>query len=381
MQILGKDISLRKVLGSIGAGPQNDSVVGVDFGSSAIKAVQIRKKGNRAVLETYGEIALGPYAGNEVGVATNLPVEKLIEALTDLFREANVTTTNAAFAIPMNSSLITLAEMPDLGERRMPDMIPIEARRYIPVPISEVSLDWIIIPREDRVFVSPEGSGKTEEAGVKKVDVLLVAILKDALQKYTNVAKGLGITDPFFEIELFSTVRSTLESGIEPVMIFDFGASSTKLYIVEHGIVRDSHIINRGSQDITRSLSNALQVPLPRAEELKRSVGISLDPSNRAVNETITLLLDYIFSEANRVLLSFEKKFNKTVGKVLLTGGGIAMKGFSKTTSLHFQSEVEVADPFAKVAAPAFLGNVLKEVGPEFSVAIGVALAKLTHSP
>ncbi|MEK7531734.1 MAG: pilus assembly protein PilM [Patescibacteria group bacterium] len=381
MQIFGKDISLQKVLGSIGAGPQGDSVVGVDFGSSALKAVQIRKKGNRAVLETYGEIALGPYAENEVGLATNLPAEKLKEALADLFREANVTTTNGSFAIPMSSSLVMLAEMPDLGERRMPEMIPIEARRYIPVPISEVSLDWIIIPKEDRVFVTPEESGKSDEVGVKKVDVLLVAILKDALQKYTNVAKDLGITDPSFEIELFSTVRGTLESGIEPVMIFDFGASSTKLYIVEHGIVRDSHIINRGSQDITRSLSNALQVSIPKAEELKRSVGISLDPSNRAVNETITLLLDYIFSEANRVLLAFEKKFNKTVGKVLLTGGGIAMKGFSKTTALHFQNEIEIADPFAKVVAPAFLGNVLKEVGPEFSVALGVALAKLTRSP
>ena len=214
MQIFGKDISLQKVLGSIGAGPQGDSVVGVDFGSSALKAVQIRKKGNRAVLETYGEIALGPYAENEVGLATNLPAEKLKEALADLFREANVTTTNGSFAIPMSSSLVMLAEMPDLGERRMPEMIPIEARRYIPVPISEVSLDWIIIPKEDRVFVTPEESGKSDEVGVKKVDVLLVAILKDALQKYTNVAKDLGITDPSFEIELFSTVRGTLESGI-----------------------------------------------------------------------------------------------------------------------------------------------------------------------
>ncbi|MDO8492510.1 MAG: type IV pilus assembly protein PilM, partial [bacterium] len=368
------DFSLKNIF-SLGA---NESVVGIDIGSSAIKVVQLKKKGGRAVLETYGEIALGPYAGIELGRATNLSIDRIKEALTDLLREANVTTKNAGLSIPLAASLITLVEMPDIGEKRMAEMIPIEARRYIPVPISEVSIDWWIIPHKENTFVSPEDNIKPKislpEGVTKKVDVLLVAILNDALNKNRTITNELGLKNAFFEIELFSTTRASLDQGIEPVMILDMGAGSTKLYLVEHGIMKDSHIINRGSQEITLSLSKSLDMPVARAEEIKRTIGLSTDPSNKQVNETISLALDYIFTEANQVLLSFEKKYNRSISKVVLSGGGAVMRGFAEAAKVHFQADVTPADPFAKVVAPAFLAPTLKAVGPEFAVAVGLAL-------
>jgi Tfp pilus assembly PilM family ATPase len=42
-----------------------------------------------------------------------------------------------------------------------------------------------------------------------------------------------------------------------------------------------------------------------------------------------------------------------------------------------FAAELALADPFAKVESPVFLGGVLKNTGPEFSVAIGLALKKI----
>ena len=127
----------------------NQSVLGIDIGGSSIKVVQIRKKGGRAILETYGELALGPYNGLEVGRATSLPAEKLAEALKDVMREAHVTTTQCGIAIPLQSSLVSIVPMPALPESQLSSMIPLEARKYIPVPISEVTLDWSIIPTEE----------------------------------------------------------------------------------------------------------------------------------------------------------------------------------------------------------------------------------------
>ena len=101
------------------------SVVGIDIGPSSIKVVQLRKEKGRAVLETYGELALGPYADLEVGQATNLPAEKLAEALTDVMREAHVTTKNAAFSIPLVSSLISIISLPAVSEAELKEMVPI----------------------------------------------------------------------------------------------------------------------------------------------------------------------------------------------------------------------------------------------------------------
>lgn len=369
------------------------SAIGIDIGSSSIKVVQLKRKEGRAILETYGEIVLGPYAGTEAGRATNLQSEKLQEAISDLMREANVTTKNAALSIPFSSSLISIVQMPDLGEKKLAEMIPIEARRYIPVPISEVSLDWWVVPKSKYDLKSPEdvelsdnsqhtiGSriGEKKQQDVGKVDVLLVAILNEAISKSQSIVRGLDLQNVFFEIEVFSTMRSAVDQGIEPVMILDMGAGNTKLYIVEHGIIRDTHIINRGSQDITLALSKALNVSVDRAEEIKRTVGMSTDPQDRAINETITLSLDFMFSEANQVLLSFERKYNRTISKVVLAGGGSTMRGFIEAAKIHFQSEAMLADPFSKVVSPAFLEPILKEVGPEFAVAVGVALRKLSQ--
>lgn len=370
--------SLSSLLGSLFK-KTSDSVIGIDVGSSAIKVVQLKRKGGRAVLVTYGGIDLGPYAGLEAGRATSLPLERVIEALRDNIREANITSLDAGLAIPLSASLISVVEMPSLPEKRMQEMVPLEARRYIPVPISEVSLDWWVIPKEERLFTSPAGTqGKNTPEG--KVDVLLVAILNEAVNKYQVISKELALQNVFFEIEIFSSIRAVLDQGIQPVMVLDMGAASTKLYLVEHGIVRDSHIINRGSQDITLALAQSLNVPVTRAEEIKRTVGISRVPEQKNVADTINLVLSYVFIEANRVLLSFEKKYNKSISKVVMTGGGAVMKGFADAAREHFRADVEAADPFAKTVAPAVLKEkVLKERGPEFAVALGIAMRKLNQ--
>src|SRR3989344_3833390 len=75
-----------------------NSILGIDIGTSSIKAVQLRKEKERAVLETYGEISTGPFANLKVGQAAKLSAEKTAEALRDLIREANIKATSAVVA-------------------------------------------------------------------------------------------------------------------------------------------------------------------------------------------------------------------------------------------------------------------------------------------
>ena len=126
----------------IGGSVGKTSVIGVDVGSSALKIVELREKGGRAVLGTYGALALGPYANVSVGQVTRLPNEKIAEALRDVLREANASSKVCSFAIPLSTSLLSLIEMPVLDQKQLPQMVPIEARKYIPVPMSDVTLDW-----------------------------------------------------------------------------------------------------------------------------------------------------------------------------------------------------------------------------------------------
>jgi type IV pilus assembly protein PilM len=378
------------------------SVIGVDIGPSSIKVVELKKQKGKAILKTYGALALGPYAGIEVGRATHLPPEKIAEALLDLLREANTSTKLSGLSIPMSSSLLTVIEVPTLDPKQLAQIIPIEARKYIPVPITEVALDWMVIPKEqvglsdfenadDRSPQSESLQKKTEKA-----EVMLVVIHNDAIAQTQEIIKLSNLQTSFFEVEIFSTIRAVLDRETEPVMIFDMGAGSTKLYIVDRGILKNSHIITRGSQDLTLAISKSMGMSIEEAEVLKRSKGLliganapnadnqqgSLMGGENRINtsgttDVMNSTLNFLFSEANRVILNYQKKYNKNIHKVILTGGGVALKGFLELAKSNLQTDVVPADPFAKIEAPAFLANVLKQAGPEFAVAVGLAIRKL----
>jgi type IV pilus assembly protein PilM len=353
---------------------KNESVVGLDIGSSTIKVVQLRKEEGRAVLETYGELAIGPYGGLDVGRATNLPADKIIEAIKDLFREANVTAKVGSISLPLSSALLTLIELPAVDDEKLAKMIPVEARKYIPVPISEVSLDWLIIPRS-----AEEEEKAVAEGGKKdKLQVMIVAIHNQVLKKYEEIVKNIGLQGVSFEIEVYSSIRATISRDLSPMMFIDMGAGITKLALVEQGIIKNVHIISRGSQEITIALSRALNISIAKAEKMKREIGLAgRDEESRKISALIESATSYIFTEANRVLLGYQNKNNKTVSKIVLTGGGVLLKGLPEYTKKWLEAEVVFGDSFAKVETPAFLQAVLTDAGPEFSVAIGLALKRL----
>jgi type IV pilus assembly protein PilM len=357
---------------------KSGSVLGIDIGSSSIKVVQISRKNGHAILETYGELALGPYTGKGVGESVALPQEKIIEAVKDMLKEkeVNITTMSCGVAIPFASSLMAVIEMPDVSRKELEQMIPIEARKYVPVPISEVTLDWYVIPKDkntEPLVPADPNSPKPKST----IEVLIVALHNDTINKYKNIVSNTGLDVGFFEIEIFSTMRSVLDDETKPVLVIDMGASSTKLYMVERGILRASHMVERGSYDITDELSKSLGISLTDAEYLKREKGLIGETNGIELKNVASFTLNYIFTEADRFILTYQKKYNKDVNKVILVGGGSALKGVVPFAKEILETEVIAGDPFSKVVAPAFLEQVLKETGPEFTVAVGVALRKL----
>lgn len=360
---------------------KSKSVLGVDIGSSSIKVVQISRKNGHAVLETYGELALGPYSGKGVGESVALSQEKIIEAVKDMLKEkeVNITTMSCGIAIPFASSLMAVIEMPDVSRKELEQMIPIEARKYVPVPISEVTLDWYIIPKDKNTEPLVPADPNAEKPR-STIEVLIVALHNDTISKYKNIVTNTGLDVGFFEIEIFSTMRSILDDETKPVLVVDMGASSTKLYIVERGILRASHMVERGSYDITDELSKSLGISLTDAEYLKREKGLLGETNGIELKNVASFTLNYIFTEADRFMLTYQKKYNKDVSKVVLVGGGSALKGVVPFARGILETEVIAGDPFSKVVAPAFLEQILKETGPEFAVAVGVALRKLQES-
>ena len=114
-----------------------------------------------------------------------------------------------------------------------------------------------------------------------------------------------------------------------------------------------------------------------KAESMKKEHGFKLATEDSYTRETIELVFSRIFEEAKRALTQYETTHQKSVSGIVLTGGGGVTKELAQYAQSFFAIDVKIADPFGKAQAPAFMRPVLQEIGPEFAVAVGLALRKL----
>ncbi len=340
-------------------------VVGIDVGVYSTKIVELDSQGGRAVLGTYGELLSGPYmreGGESGGGFLQYRDDEIIQMLQEVLRASNVKARDAVFGIPSVSAFITTFAMPRLPSPEIEKAIPFEARKYIPVPVKDVVLDWQILG----------GSAEQEE-----IDILLVAVPKDILLRIGHIVSGVGLRLRGTEIESFSILRSVLKNEFAPTAIIHIGHQSSTILVTDKSELRMSHNILHGSNEWTRALERGLGVAQERAEEMKKEVGLSDRPEEQEIGATIAPLIDSFFLEADRIFSFYHRKSGRRVQKIEFSGSGAGLKGFISAAVRHFEIESEIAQPFSKVVAPQSMEEKLKEIGPSFTVAVGLALREI----
>ncbi len=330
-------------------------VVGVDIGSSTIKVVQIHNNRGVPTLDTYGELQLGPYDEIEIGRTTDLSVVKLTQAFVDILRESNVTAKNVALAISYKSSFATIINVSTNNPEEVDGLVSLEAKKYIPVHLNTVTLDWFSIGMD------------SENESTK---VLLAAIYNDALKKSRVIIESATLKIVSTEIEIFSSVRSSVVSNDDVVALIDFGAIGTRLYITKKGIVTKIHSLQMSGHELTKLIANTLKLDFNKSEELKRNGMNDIPVAKKVVFNVVERGL----REIGQVIKRYEGEDRVKVSKIILAGGGSLLQDLSANTQDMLNKPVIMSDPFSKVAYPAFLEDTLTEAGPSFSVAVGAAL-------
>ena len=341
-------------------------MVGLDIGTSSSKVVQLKYLSERAVLETYGEILNENYfkEANASGSGfLRYTDSNLVELVKDIFRESKITTTDTVMSIPSTSSFITTLSFPLIPKKEIETAIPYEARKYIPISISEVILDWEIMEPEEKE---------------NKTEVLLVAVPREMIEKLKRISTAAGLNLKALEVETFSSVRSLMRRDPYPTAIVNIGHLNTSIAMVEKGKMRVSHNISRGAQEITRALEHGLGVSAEKAEEVKKETGLSSRMENREIDSVIRPLVEILFSEIERMISLQNRHSDHRLQKIILTGGGANLKGLVEYAGLKFGLESSLGNPFNRLVTPTFLQPVLKEIGPNFSVAVGLALHEIS---
>ena len=343
-----------------GKGAAASRVVGIDIGSSSIKLVEVEERDGVLTLTTYGELQLGPYAEQEVGQSVTLDSKKEQQALIDIIRESAVKATNAVFAMPLSSSFVTTINFTADIKEDISSRVRVEARKYIPVPIGEVTLDWAEI---DSVANKEEN----------RRDVLVAAIQNEALNRFRVLMQFVNLKEPPTEIECFSALRGVYKDDEANIALIDMGAVSTKLYIAQNGLLQHMHRVRAGGAIATKRIASTLELTFEEAELAKRNAKKE-DQNFHDVKRAHHSCYDRALQEFRQVIREHEEKTQTKIDTVYLTGGGSLFPTTKLLIEETLQKKVLFVNSFNKLAYPAFMEDMITELAPTFHVALGSAL-------
>lgn len=336
-------------------------VVGIDFGASSVKVVELEQRENLLALKTYGELQLGPYGSQPLGTVVQIPLQQRTEALVDVMRESKVSGESGVLALPLASSFVTVIGIKAKEGEDLGPLVKVEARKYVPVPLAEVSLDWSELPA-----LAGEAESPIRE-------VLIAAVQNESYADMNHLLQAVKLDSQPTEVEIFSVLRSLTKSDDHTLAVIDFGAQTSKIYIAEEGMVRKIHRVFAGGAQVTERIAAGLNVSFEEAENIKRNY-VPDDASAVAVSKAMSATYERALQEFKRVLTQYETRSGAPVSRVVMTGGVAAFPDMQKLVSYHLSRSVERANAFNKVAYPAFMEDTLIEIAPTFTVALGAAL-------
>jgi type IV pilus assembly protein PilM len=359
-------MALSDIFSSLASKPTratNNRVVGIDIGSSSIKVVELQNRDNILTLTTYGELELGPYDTEKpVGQSVVLPAQTERQALVDILRESAVKARQSVFAMPLASSFVTVMSLQTTPDEDISSRVRVEARKYIPIPIAEVTLDWAEVE-----------TASVSDAESPTRDVLLAAIQNEALKRFTTLMQTVEFSNPPIEIECFSAIRALYTDDQPDMAIMDVGAVSTKLYIIRGGLLQRMYRVRAGGALYTEKLAADLKCSFEEAEALKRV--ITYEHQDFAIaQKSHQVMYDRVLKEFHQVIDDYEKRSGSAVPVIQLIGGGSLFPGFDAYISSQLGRPTVLAAPFNKVAYPAFMEDTMNGIGSSFAVAFGAAL-------
>ena len=343
------------------------SVVGLDIGSSFVKAVELKGSGKAFKVSAFG---IEPVPPDSIVDGAIIDGTAVADAIRRLFDSRGIKTRDVAASLAGNAVIVKKITLPKMTDAELGETIYWEAEQYIPFDVQDVNLDYQVMST---------GSG----AASGTMDVLLVAAKKEKIADYTGVITQAGRTAAIVDVDAFALQNAYEKNyGLDShavVALINFGASAINVNILGGGQSLFTRDISIGGHAYTEALQKELNLSYESAEMLKRGVpvsGLTMEsarPILRTVNENVLLEIQKTFD--------FYKASASTdhIDRIVVSGGASRVDGFREMLQERFSAPVEEFDPFRAVGWDTKkLGADPSDVGATAAVAVGLALRRVS---
>jgi len=349
---------------------KNAGSIGVDIGTKSIRIIETSRRGDRNFLDNYGEVNLD-VAGSKTfrwfdQNTLNPDIKNISGAVAAIIEEAEIKSEKAIFSLPDFSTFFITFKMPPMNRRELDSAVAFEARKYIPMPMAEIVIDWQLIGDKDTT--------KGEN------NVLVMAIPKVIIEQYKTIADSCGLELVALEAEVLGLKRALVKENDPPTCLVEIGYQSTNISIVAEGCVLTSVSYDIAGKDLTFGLAETLGIDVAEAEDLKKLHGLG---DNQEVSDVLVGVIALICDKVKKIIKEFEEKEGRKITKVLLSGGTTRMNGLLNFFRVMFSEEeyfkdtqILIGDAFYKINYYPALESNLRDLNSYFSIAIGEGLKK-----
>lgn len=186
--------------------------LGIDIGTSSIKIASVTR-GKTPTLNNYAYLESLEYLerANAAFHASTLQLdeESIAGYIKALMKQSHIEAAPVVASLPTFSAFTTLIETPKLSDQEVQQSIPLHAKQYIPIPITESTLDWVKVGE------------RQDESGVTKMQLLVISIPNDIVARYKRIYELAGLDVVALEIESMSLARALTKNAEKPQLTLD----------------------------------------------------------------------------------------------------------------------------------------------------------------
>ena len=343
--------------------------MGLDIGTSGVRAAELTMGKGGATLERFGQVALPTGAVRDGEV---VDVDVVAGAIKQLWAQAKFSSKKVVVGVANQKVVVRQVELPWLPLKELRQSLSFQVQDYIPMPVEQAILDFH--PLEE--FVN--------DTGGRMLRVLLVAAARDMVGSALEAVEKAGLQPTMVDLTSFAVLRSQVTSSsglvVEAEALIDVGASVTNIVVHQGGVPRFVRILLMGGGDITDAVAERLGVGEEQAESVKQTTGLSVvagsaepHPASRVIESSGSAFVEEVRGSLDYYLA---QPGSARIGRVVLSGGGSRLGGLVERLTAATRLPVEVARPMSvlKIGKTGLSDEQLAYVEPMVTVPVGLAL-------
>ncbi len=337
--------------------------IGLDIGSSSVKAVQLRKKGGGWALQAFG---MQPLVAQTIVDGTIMDQGAVADAIRQLWSRLKLKQKEVAIAIAGHSVIIKKISVPQMTPDALAANIRQEAEHHIPFGKDDVEIDY-------HVTNAASAGGQTE--------LLLVAAKKEVVADYVQCVRDAGLSPQVVDVAAFAS-QNGFEANYpldprETVVLVNIGAAISNINIVRSGVSLFTRDVTIGGNAFTEEIQKQLGIAADEAEAYK--VGGSQTEDGVVPQEVLKVMdgvSEVMAGEFQRSLDFFlATTADANVTRIVLAGGSAKVSSLHKAIERRSRLPLEVADAWKRVEIDSSLDRTyLNAHSPEALIGVGLAM-------